>query len=299
MRSLPLLVVVLTATAASAQSRGVVAGIQVSDARVTAGTLVKMTITGSNPCGAVFIDQQDGSAVTYPIVQLPTTIPYTYTKPGSYRIVARGMGNCDGEAVAAITVLQPPSPPPSPPPNPPPPPHAPPAATPIADRLKEMDRDGDGVITRAEWRGNEEGFRAADSNHDSVLSGEEVRPQRPTGNPVQVVVDARERWTDTRLNIREGDLVTFETSGRAQLSTKPEDVAGPGGTASRRRAPDAPLPQQPAGALIGRIGNSLPFFIGGRASVVAPATGRLFLALNDDVVADNKGEFRVSVLIER
>ena len=291
MRSLPWLAVVLTATAASAQSRGVVAGIQVSDARVTAGTPVKMTITGSNPCGAVFIDQQDGTAITYPIVQLPTTIAYTYTKPGSYRIVARGMGNCDGEAVAAIAVLQPPSPPP--------PPHAPPAATPIAHRLKEMDHDGDGVITRAEWRGNEEGFRAADSNHDGVLSGAEVRPQRPTGNPVQVVVDARERWTDTRVNIREGDLLTFETSGRAQLSAKPEDVAGPGGTASHRRAPDAPLPQQPAGALIGRIGNSPPFFIGGRTSVAAPATGRLFLALNDDFVADNKGEFRVSVLIER
>jgi Ca2+-binding EF-hand superfamily protein len=42
-------------------------------------------------------------------------------------------------------------------------------------RQRSMDADGDGVITRAEWRGTAEGFRQQDTNHDGVLSGNEVR----------------------------------------------------------------------------------------------------------------------------
>jgi Ca2+-binding EF-hand superfamily protein len=42
-------------------------------------------------------------------------------------------------------------------------------------RFRGMDKDGDGVITRAEWRGSTESFRLHDINHDGVLSGDEVR----------------------------------------------------------------------------------------------------------------------------
>jgi EF hand len=45
-------------------------------------------------------------------------------------------------------------------------------------RFHEMDRDGDGVITRAEWRGSAQAFRQQDSNQDGVLSGDEVSPRR-------------------------------------------------------------------------------------------------------------------------
>jgi Ca2+-binding EF-hand superfamily protein len=48
-----------------------------------------------------------------------------------------------------------------------------------------MDADGDGVITRAEWRGSERSFEVHDWNHDGVLSGEEVRAagRRTSGWP--------------------------------------------------------------------------------------------------------------------
>ena len=42
-------------------------------------------------------------------------------------------------------------------------------------RFRGLDRDNDGVITRAEWRGNERSFRNHDWNNDGVLSGNEVR----------------------------------------------------------------------------------------------------------------------------
>lgn len=49
-------------------------------------------------------------------------------------------------------------------------------------RFQGMDRDGDGVITRSEWRGSDASFRAHDWNGDGVLSGDEVRlgAVRPT-----------------------------------------------------------------------------------------------------------------------
>ena len=41
-------------------------------------------------------------------------------------------------------------------------------------RFRGMDADNDGVITRDEWRGNDQSFRQHDTNHDGVLSGNEV-----------------------------------------------------------------------------------------------------------------------------
>ena len=43
-------------------------------------------------------------------------------------------------------------------------------------RFREMDRNGDGIITRAEWRGNAVAFDQQDWNNDGQLSGQEVRP---------------------------------------------------------------------------------------------------------------------------
>jgi Ca2+-binding EF-hand superfamily protein len=43
------------------------------------------------------------------------------------------------------------------------------------DRLAGWDRNGDGVVTRDEWRGSEQSFRVHDWNDDGMLSGEELR----------------------------------------------------------------------------------------------------------------------------
>ena len=42
-------------------------------------------------------------------------------------------------------------------------------------RFQGLDTNRDGVITRAEWRGNDTSFRNQDWNQDGILSGEEVR----------------------------------------------------------------------------------------------------------------------------
>jgi EF hand domain-containing protein len=40
--------------------------------------------------------------------------------------------------------------------------------------IQKMDRDGDGVVTRAEWQGSRAAFNQHDTNGDNVLSGNEV-----------------------------------------------------------------------------------------------------------------------------
>jgi hypothetical protein len=348
MKSLTLLVLLSTAAPAAAQPRGAVTGVRLSDTQIVAGTPVTMTITGSNPCGAVYIDPRDGSAQTHPIERVPTNLSHTYARPGTYRIIARGSGNCDGEALATITVL----------------PRRAGQTGQDQARFRGMDRDNDGVITRSEWRGSERGFRDNDWDNDGVLSGAEVgdtdtrrgaidrtpaqmmasfdtngdnrislsewrgsrrsfavrdangdgllsrrelaivanadnNPQ-PIGTSGQaVVVRAGERWTDTGLFVRQGDVVAFDADGSIRLSGDPNDTSTPAGAPAGRLAGEAAFPQQPAGALIARIGNSPPLFVGGRNSLVSRYTGRLFLGVNDDHLPDNAGEYRVRVGVNR
>lgn len=79
-------------------------------------------------------------------------------------------------------------------------------------RIAGMDRNGDGVITREEWRGSTRAFQNRDWNNDGVLSGDEVRPgaQRRSGaNPPDA--DAQDRgsemtdWTERGFNSLDRD----------------------------------------------------------------------------------------------
>lgn len=264
------------------QQRGVVSGVVVPKAPAQAGLPVEITITGTNPCGAVRVDPGDGSErITHAITDVPTTVQYVYRKAGRFEVRAEGMGNCDGVAATSIQVDPAPAPPPS---------AAPPPAVSSPGRVRDMDTDHDGVVTRAEWRGTDEGFRNHDTNGDGVLSGAEVRDE-----PGVVIVTATDRWTSTGVYVREGDVVRIESAGTVQLSANGGDTSSPGGAGSGRRAPSAPMPDRPAGGLIARIGNSPPLFVGADPTLRANASGQLYLGVNDDYLADNRGEFRVKI----
>jgi hypothetical protein len=43
-------------------------------------------------------------------------------------------------------------------------------------RFQGLDRNGDGRISRSEWRGNDQSFANHDWNGDGILAGAEVRP---------------------------------------------------------------------------------------------------------------------------
>jgi hypothetical protein len=54
-------------------------------------------------------------------------------------------------------------------------------------RFRGLDGDGDGIVSRAEWRGNDRSFANHDWNGDGILSGVEVRPGAARGAHVQRV----------------------------------------------------------------------------------------------------------------
>jgi hypothetical protein len=94
-------------------------------------------------------------------------------------------------------------------------------------------------------------------------------------------------------------MLRIDSSGTVQLSSDPADHGGPGGVASGRRAPSAPLASRVAGALIARVGDSAPLFVGNERTLRAPTSGQLYLGVNDDHLADNRGEFHVRVAADR
>ena len=110
-----------------------------------------------------------------------------------------------------------------------------------------------------------------------------------------IVVDSKQRWTSTGITVRRGETITLNTTGEVRLSSNGEDIAPPAGSTSGRMAAGAPMPNTLAGALIGRIGNGAPFGIGNQTTLVAPASGQLFLGVNDRDLNDNTGEFRVEI----
>ena len=125
-------------------------------------------------------------------------------------------------------------------------------------------------------------------------------PTEGADGPKAVWVQADRRWTDTGIDVRLTDRISFAATGQIRLSSERTDVSGPEGSASGRRIPTAPVAQAAAGVLIARIGESAAFDVGTRtAPVRAPRDGRLFLGINDDRTADNQGAFRVEVTVER
>ena len=79
------------------------------------------------------------------------------------------------------------------------------------------------------------------------------------------------------------------------MSANANDRAITAGSLDHKYVPGSPLPNAFAGALIGRIDNGRPFGIGNLTSVEMPASGILYLGVNDDNVSDNSGQFQVVV----
>lgn len=112
------------------------------------------------------------------------------------------------------------------------------------------------------------------------------------------VVPATRQWTDTGIDVRAGDTITFDAYGTVRLSADPNDVADPLGSHQGRRAADAPLHNSPAGALVARIGNATILIGDHRTLTRYPFSGRLYLGVNDDYLNDNSGQYTVSVNVE-
>ena len=151
-----------------------------------------------------------------------------------------------------------------------------------AGRMLRIDRD---EIVRIEFETN----RSTGSNL--------ATDSRPPGmRERQVIVSADAAWVDTGIDVRSGQTVYFEATGQARWGRDRRD--GPAGERNSPPNPGRPMPNRNAAALIGKIGsdsNDL-FFVGDETGPVrVRGNGRLFLGINDDVLTDNSGNFRVVV----
>jgi hypothetical protein len=116
-----------------------------------------------------------------------------------------------------------------------------------------------------------------------------------TGNVNTITVPANTQWTSTNVQVKDGERVDFAVSGAVRFSPNEADWSQPAGQKTQKMGPGAPLQTAPKGALLGRIDNGQPFYIGDQRSVRMPASGTLHLGVNDDLVSDNSGEYHVSV----
>ena len=124
---------------------------------------------------------------------------------------------------------------------------------------------------------------------------------RPVGRPPGMrerlsIVTGNVAWNDTGVEVRAGQEIYFEASGRVRWGRGREDP--PSGEPGSPSNPNRPMPNRPAAALIGKIGSASEdlFYIGDEPGPIRMRTsGRLFLGINDDFLADNSGNFRVVI----
>ena len=177
------------------------------------------------------------------------------------------------------------------------------------NEFQNLDYNRDGRLARNEWHWSNASFNQRDRNRDGVLTAQEFEVSGGAPGTIGALggqvagetirVNSQQRWTDTGITVRQGDVIRFQSSGQVQLSDNSSDMAGTAGALSRRTAPDAPINGVFAGALIGRIGAYSPFAIGDQGQITAPVSGRLYLGVNDDHLPDNRGEFIVTLGVDR
>ncbi len=110
--------------------------------------------------------------------------------------------------------------------------------------------------------------------------------------PGGIHVSATQAWTDTGLDVRQGDRYTITATG--EVTVAPGMTATADGNPSVHN-PNFPDPTVPVGALIGKIGNGPVFGVGAHPTFAMPGTGRLMLGVNDTELGDNGGSFTVVI----
>jgi len=136
-----------------------------------------------------------------------------------------------------------------------------------------------------------------------------VVPSEPVTIPGAITVPGNASWIDSGVVLQEGEGVTLLARGTVGFRC-PEGLTadelhqvGPGGTyLFDDKVADKVFPLPAAGsgpapcyALIGRIGDGPPFYLGEQKSWVADRSGPLLLGINDFNLADNGGQFSVQV----
>ena len=115
-----------------------------------------------------------------------------------------------------------------------------------------------------------------------------------------IKVPGTSRGTDTGIDVRTGQQITFMASGTVIAGRRTGEVGPEGGRSTGFGAIVGTRPVATAGpgALIGYIRTldgqqTQAFLIGSQSTFTVPVDGHLYLAINDDDYSDNSGSFTV------
>jgi hypothetical protein len=157
------------------------------------------------------------------------------------------------------------------------------------NRLVRFDRDD---VRRIELDESSSSSFSSSGSSERETDGANGRPNGLRER--EVIVSADVPWNDAGIEIRQGQSVYFVATGRVNWGPGRRD--GAAGERNSPHNPTRPIPSRPGAALVGRIGDQDPFFIGDdRGPVRIRQSGRLYLGINDDYLEDNSGNFRVTV----
>ena len=104
------------------------------------------------------------------------------------------------------------------------------------------------------------------------------------------------RWAPSGIEVKRGATLTIVARGAI---TSGGIEVGPAGVRGTRALADPearyPVSDAPPRSLVGRFGEAAPFAIGERATVTAPADAALWLGINDDQPARNRGHWTIEI----
>ena len=129
---------------------------------------------------------------------------------------------------------------------------------------------------------------------------------------LDVTVMGNKDWTDTGIEVFEGQEISFQAFGTIYLQKGNPARCSPDGYDLRTM--QQPFPDRNMGSLIGKVAVLISmevdeesgketryeikekFFIGAESRMRMPISGRLFLGINENLVGDNDGAFSVSIV---
>lgn len=133
-----------------------------------------------------------------------------------------------------------------------------------------------------------------------------VRTPMPTPKPTSVAITyeftipASACWLNSEIYVRTGQTVIITASGTGNTNKGIEDsTAGPGGQTYICGDIECPLRGVGYGALIGRLEDLQPFFVGAYYQFKATKDGQLWFTINDWECGDNFGEFNLVIKLDQ
>jgi hypothetical protein len=106
---------------------------------------------------------------------------------------------------------------------------------------------------------------------------------------------ATEKWLDTGIDVKIGQDILFQATGSIYIDA--HNMVYQDGEEYVNWNKKKPMPNQPTGSIIGKVGKKGKFFYIGndKAPFQMSKKGRLFIGVNDFNFTDNNGKFSVTV----